>query len=103
MSSVNRLVLTGTVPRAPKTLTGINGVPHSYFLLEHRSMQMEAGHKRPVYCKIQVVLSGHDTQPLLRYLELGCNITVAGFVGWQQGRDGQSKLVLHADTIEPIC
>ncbi|WP_409995570.1 primosomal replication protein N [Ferrimonas balearica] len=96
-------MLSGQVHRAPKTLTGINGVPHSYFLLEHRSMQREAGHKRPVYCKIQVVLSGEDTQPLLRYLEPGCNITVGGFLAWQQGRNGQSRLVLHADMIEPIC
>lgn len=96
-------MLEGHVSRAPKTLTGINGVPHSYFLLEHRSTQQEAGHNRLVYCKIQVVLSGEANQPLLRYLDQGNSITVGGFLAWQQGRNGQSRLVLHADTIEPNC
>ncbi|WP_051201945.1 primosomal replication protein N [Ferrimonas senticii] len=99
----NRLELSGQVSRAPKTVTGINGVPHSFFLLEHRSMQQEAGLKRPVYCKIQVVLSGKETQSLLSYLEPGRIIKTAGFLAWQQGRNGQSRLVLHADSIEPIC
>ncbi|SHH96352.1 primosomal replication protein N [Ferrimonas marina] len=98
----NRLELAGHVLRAPKTATGINGVPHSYFLLEHRSQQREAGLSRPVYCKIQVVLSGQESQTLLRFLEPGSNIHVGGFLAWQQGRNGQSRLVLHADTIEPI-
>jgi primosomal replication protein N len=99
----NRLVLEGHVLRAPKTLTAINGVPHSYFLLEHKSIQQEAGLKRSVYCKIQVVLSGEANQPLLRYLDQGNCITVAGFIALQQSRNGQSKLVLHADTIESNC
>jgi primosomal replication protein N len=101
--SINRLELSGQVSRVPKTFTAINGVPHSYFLLEHRSVQQEAGLNRPVYCKLQVVISGDACQPLLRYLELGNNIKVAGFLAWQQKRDGQSRLVLHSDSIEPIC
>ncbi|WP_363322312.1 primosomal replication protein N [uncultured Ferrimonas sp.] len=99
----NRLELCGQVSRAPKTVTGINGVPHSFFLLEHRSTQQEAGLNRPVYCKIQVVLSGEGSQSLLSYLQPGSNIKAAGFLAWQQGRNGQSRLVLHADLIEPIC
>ncbi|GAA5189861.1 primosomal replication protein N [Ferrimonas gelatinilytica] len=98
----NRLELAGQVSRAAKTVTGINGIPHSYFLMEHRSIQKEAGLNRSVYCKIQVVLSGEGSQSLLRYLEPGSSIKVGGFLAWQQGRNGQSRLVLHADTIEPI-
>ncbi len=66
-------------------------------------MQAEAGLNRPVYCKIQVVLSGTETQPLLSHLEFGAQVQTAGFLAWQQGRNGQSRLVLHADSIEPIC
>ncbi|TKB51391.1 primosomal replication protein N [Ferrimonas sediminicola] len=100
--NTNRLELTGTVLRPPKRATGINGVPHGYFVMEHRSMQQEAGLNRPVYCKIQVVVSGREAQPLLDSLDSGQPIRVAGFLAWQQSRNGQSRLVLHADSIEPI-
>ncbi|WP_286340458.1 primosomal replication protein N [Ferrimonas sp. YFM] len=100
--NTNRLELTGTVLRPPKRATGINGVPHGYFVLEHRSMQQEAGLNRPVYCKIQVVVSGREAQPLLDSLDSGQPIRVAGFLAWQQSRNGQSRLILHADSIEPI-
>ncbi|USD37083.1 MULTISPECIES: primosomal replication protein N [Ferrimonas] len=100
--NTNRLELTGTVLRPPKKATGINGIPHGYFILEHRSMQQEAGLNRPVYCRIQVVVSGQQSQPLLDNLDSGHAIRVAGFLAWQQSRNGQSRLILHADSIEPI-
>ncbi len=39
----NRLVLSGTVCRTPLRKVSPSGIPHCQFVLEHRSVQEEAG------------------------------------------------------------
>lgn len=96
----NCLVMTGTVCRQPRQKVSPAGIPHTFFTMEHRSQQLEAGYTRPVYCRIQVVVSGEQMQPQARALIQGSNIKAGGYLVWQEDRNGLSKLVLHAHSIE---
>ncbi|MFC3947013.1 primosomal replication protein N [Serratia entomophila] len=100
--TANRLVLSGTVCKAPVRKVSPSGIPHCQFVLEHRSQQMEAGYSRQSWCRMPVVVSGHQSQALTQRLTVGSQITVQGFVSCHQGRNGLNKLVLHAEQIELI-
>ncbi|MGP3153412.1 primosomal replication protein N [Serratia marcescens] len=100
--TTNRLVLSGTVCKAPVRKVSPSGIPHCQFVLEHRSQQMEAGFSRQAWCRMPVVVSGQQSQALTQRLTVGSQITVQGFVSCHQGRNGLSKLVLHAEQIELI-
>nr|WP_202637571.1 primosomal replication protein N [Serratia marcescens] len=96
------MVLSGIVCKAPVRKVSPSGIPHCQFVLEHRSQQMEAGFSRQAWCRMPVVVSGQQSQALTQRLTVGSQITVQGFVSCHQGRNGLSKLVLHAEQIELI-
>jgi len=98
----NRLELVGNVAKQPKRSQSPAGIPHCHFVLEHRSIQQEAGLPRQVYCYINVVVSGKGQQVLTQDLVIGSNVKVGGFISYQTGRNGIGKLVLHADHIDII-
>ncbi|EOZ4596480.1 primosomal replication protein N [Morganella morganii] len=100
--SANRLVLSGTVCREPIRKVSPAGIPHCQFVLEHRSQQQEAGLTRQAWCRMPVVASGQMIQTITRSITVGSQITVQGFISTHQGRNGLSKLVLHAEHIELI-
>ncbi|HAT3734675.1 TPA: primosomal replication protein N [Serratia marcescens] len=100
--TANRLVLSGTVCKAPVRKVSPSGIPHCQFVLDHRSQQTEAGFSRQAWCRMPVVVSGQQSQALTQRLTVGSQITVQGFVSCHQGRNGLSKLVLHAEQIELI-
>ncbi|STF43344.1 primosomal replication protein N [Escherichia coli] len=56
----NRLVLSGTVCRTPLRKVSPSGIPHCQFVLEHRSVQEEAGFHRQAWCQMPVIVSGHE-------------------------------------------
>ena len=95
----NRIVLAGLVTKGPIRKQSPGGIPHCHFVLEHRSMQHEAGLARQVYCRLAVVVSGLESQNQTEHLMLGDNIEVGGFLAYQTNRNGEGKLVLHADNI----
>lgn len=98
----NRMELAGTISSYPVRKKSPAGIPHCYFVLEHRSTQQEAGLSRQVYCKLSVVASGVESQKQTEHLMLGSNIKVSGFLAYQTSRNGESKLVLHANNIIDI-
>jgi len=98
----NRLELVGIIAKKPKRSQSPAGIPHCHFVLEHRSIQQEAGLPRQVYCYINVVISGEGQQILTQDLAIGSNVKVGGFISYQTGRNGIGKLVLHADHINII-
>ncbi|NIG98174.1 MAG: primosomal replication protein N [Serratia symbiotica] len=100
--TANRLVLSGTVCLVPVRKVSPSGIPHCQFMLEHRSQQREAGFSRQAWCRMPVVVSGQPSQALTQRLTVGSQVTVQGFVSCHQGRNGLSKLVLHAEQIELI-
>ncbi|CAG9431674.1 primosomal replication protein N [Providencia sp. PROV188] len=98
----NRLVLTGTVCKALIRKVSPSGIPHCQFVLEHRSGQQEAGMSRQAWCRMPVIASGQALQTHTHSITVGSLITVTGFISTHQGRNGISKLVLHAEQIDLI-
>lgn len=97
----NRLVLSGTVCRTPSKGQSIR-IPHCQFVLEHRSVQEEAGFHRQAWCQMPVIVSGHENQAITHSITVGSRITVQGFISCHKAKNGLSKMVLHAEQIELI-
>lgn len=98
----NRLVLSGIVCRAPLRKVSPSGIPHCQLVLEHRSVQEEAGFNRQAWCQMPVIISGHQNQAITHSITVGTVITVSGFISSHKARNGLTKLVLHAEQIELI-
>lgn len=98
----NRMELSGVIAKPPVRSQSPSGIEHCQFWLEHRSTVLEAGLSRQVYCRMPVIISGQRSHESTQHLVQGSNISVSGFVAYQTGRNGQSKLVLHADNITQI-
>jgi len=47
-----------------------------------------------------VILSGERFKSVADKLKAGVDIQVSGFLALQQSRNGQSRLVLHAENVE---
>lgn len=97
--TTNHLVLTGRILRL-RQFDSPAGIAHWVLSLEHKSQQKIADLCRPIYCQIQVILSGGCFKPIADKLKIGMNIEVQGFIALQQGRNGQNRLVVHADNVE---
>lgn len=96
----NSVVIVGSLTQAPRYRKSPSGIEHCQFWLQHRSQQVEAELTRPVQCFIGVVASGKQFTKQLLPLEMGLNVRVSGFLQTQRGRNGESKLILHAQHIE---
>nr|WP_154599733.1 MULTISPECIES: primosomal replication protein N [Providencia] len=94
--------MTGTVCKALIRKVSPSGIPHCQFVLEHRSGQQEAGMSRQAWCRMPVIASGQALQTHTHSITVGSLITVTGFISTHQGRNGISKLVLHAEQIDLI-
>jgi len=97
---VNQLAITGTVLRHPRSRENPAGIALTSFTLEHRSRQCEAGLQRDVFCRIVVMACGRELVPMAQSLRQGESIYVAGFLGQQNYRTGEARLVLHAHSID---
>jgi len=97
---VNQLAIAGTVLRDPRSRENPAGIALTSFTLEHRSRQCEAGLQRDVYCRIVVMACGRELAPLARTLSPGETVRVAGFLCQHNYRAGETRLVLHAHTID---
>ncbi|KMK86160.1 primosomal replication protein N [Pectobacterium brasiliense ICMP 19477] len=49
-----------------------------------------------------VIVSGLSSQAVTHSITVGTQLTVHGFISCHQGRNGLSKIVLHAEQIELI-
>lgn len=96
----NRLVLAGIVGNEPETRYSPAGIPIARFTLNHRSQQNEAGMKRQVICNIGVIASGEALQRTVQQLNTGEEIRVTGFLARANNRQGENRLILHAERIE---
>ncbi|MFN6261404.1 MAG: primosomal replication protein N [Chromatiaceae bacterium] len=95
----NSLVITGVICRQPDRNESPAGIPHLYLVLEHKSMQVEAGYNRASYLRIHVVVTGELSRQSHNLMQ-GSVVRVQGFLNRHQTRSGQAKLVLHAQQIE---
>lgn len=92
-------MLTGTVCKAPETRYSPAGIPLIRFTLEHRSHQMDAGMKREAACRIVVMAAGRELKDQAERVGVGQVVTVAGFITRADNRQGEFRLVLHAQQI----
>lgn len=97
--TTNHLVLSGRILRL-RHFDSPAGIAHCVLTLEHKSERFEANLLRHVYCQIQVILSGDRFSAITEELKIGVNIQVQGFISLQQSRNGQNRLVLHAENVE---
>ncbi|KFZ38837.1 primosomal replication protein N [Shewanella mangrovi] len=97
--TTNHLELSGRILRS-RRFDSPAGIHHTVLQLEHKSLKTEANMQRQVYCVIQVILSGERFERLTDKLKAGVDIQVSGFIALQQSRNGQSRLVLHAENVE---
>lgn len=97
--TTNHLVLSGTITRS-RRFNSPAGIAHTVIMLEHKSQRYEAEMLRNVYVQIQVILSGPRFEGVADKLKAGVDIQVQGFISLQQGRNGQNRLVVHAENVE---
>ncbi|MGI2260519.1 primosomal replication protein N [Shewanella sp. GXUN23E] len=97
--TTNRLVLSGHILRS-RQFDSPAGIAHCIITLEHRSQRFEAEMLRNVYCQIQVVLSGSRFNSITDKLKAGVEVEVDGFIALQQNRNGQNRLLVHAENVE---
>ncbi len=95
-------MLTGTVCKTPETRYNPAGIPLTRFSLEHRSRQTEAGLDREAYCRIVVIATGEGLSIKAKALTEGQSVRVAGFIARADSRQGQAKIVLHAQSIQAL-
>lgn len=96
----NRLIIAGTVVRAPETRYSPAGIPISRFALEHQSRQVEAGMPRDAVCRMMVIAAGEALHSTVSVLALGSRVRVSGFLSRADHRTGEDRLVLHAQAID---
>jgi primosomal replication protein N len=98
----NRLRIAGVVGNKPETRYSPAGIPIARFTLKHQSQQLEAGMKRQVICNIGVIASGESLRGLVQLLQIGEGIRVSGFLARANNRQGENRLILHAEQIERV-
>jgi primosomal replication protein N len=96
----NRLQIAGIVGNRPETRYNPAGIPITRFTLKHQSLQSEAGMKRQVVCNIGVIASGEALLGQVQALQIGEGIRVSGFLARANNRQGENRLILHAEQIE---
>jgi len=98
VSVENRVLIDGTVSRPPVTRYSPTGVPISRFMLEHDSLQTEAGRDRRVTCRIPVVVAGKELAGAVAKLGAERLVQVEGFLS-RDGYRREDEVVLHAHRI----
>ena len=96
----NRLRISGLLAKQPETRHSPAGVPITRFTLQHESLQQEAGMQRRAICNIAVIASGEEMLKQTKGLQGGQQLRVSGFLCRANNRQGENRLILHAEQIE---
>ncbi|MBD3610726.1 MAG: primosomal replication protein N [Gammaproteobacteria bacterium] len=96
----NKLILAGQVSKTPDTRHSPAGIPITRFVMQHQSRQSEAGILREVRCRILVMAAGEALSQQASCLQQDDELRVTGFISRSSFRDGETRLVLHAQNIE---
>ena len=98
----NRLVLSGSLSKAPEIRYSPAGVPIARFTLQHQSRQQQAEMPRQVVCNILVIASGEGLKRVVEQLNVGTLVRVSGFISRAGYRDDANRIVLNAQHIEML-
>lgn len=94
MHELNEVKLTGAISKIYPRVTTPVGLSVSRFVLEHDSMQLEAGIMRKVNCKIFCIFTAQKIDQEM----LDCRVSVIGFLS----TNAQKELVLHITHIQNL-
>jgi primosomal replication protein N len=100
LPAANRLVISGSLNGASEVRRSPAGLPIARFLLDHQSMQREAGIAREARLHIVVLACGEDLAGKAALLDSGTPVQVVGFLSRANNRHGEARLVLHAESVE---
>jgi primosomal replication protein N len=98
----NSLTISGTLGNTPETRYSPAGIPITRFTLRHESIQQEAGMQRQAICNIGVIASGAELMNMTGSLLSGQQLRVSGFLSRANNRQGENRLILHAERIETL-
>jgi primosomal replication protein N len=98
----NCLVISGTLGDIPETRKSPAGIPITRFTLRHESIQQEASMPRQVICNIAVIASGTELLESCKVLQSGQQLRISGFLSRANNRQGEHRLILHAERIESL-
>jgi len=98
----NQLAIAGVVLRPPVFRETPAGIPLLQCILEHNSMQIEAGLKRKNKLRIRVFMMGDAVKQLEGWLKAGSKIKVNGFLDEQRYSSSDPRIVIHANVIEHL-
>jgi primosomal replication protein N len=98
--SDNHLLIAGRVLEAAQIRYSPAGLPIARFPLEHQSRQLEAGIEREARCRIPVLACGELLVRSVSRLNSGATVRISGFLARSDYRQGEARLVLHAQHIE---
>jgi primosomal replication protein N len=93
----NEVVIDGRLMQRGALRYTPAGMPAIDFVLEHSSLQVEAGGERRAQCRITAVALG-DTAVKVKALQANRTVRITGFLA-QRG-SGEQQVVLHATTAE---
>ncbi len=96
----NRLVMAGVIKKTPQCHHTPVGIPVVRFTLSHQSIQQEGGMQRQAMCQIGVIATGDALYQSSQGLNAGDEVRVSGFLTRANHRDGEFRLILHAQKIE---
>ena len=77
----NRLVLSGSLSKAPEIRYSPAGVPIARFTLQHQSRQQQAEMPRQVVCNILVIASGESVVDRYRASSLCVSVALSAAPG----------------------
>lgn len=100
--AINQLVIGGVVVKPPVFRETPAGIPLLQCILEHSSMQTEAGLTRKNRLRIRVFMLGNEAKQLEGQLKAGSKVKVSGFLDEQRFSASDPRIVIHANTIEPL-
>ncbi|MBL4794590.1 MAG: primosomal replication protein N [Pseudomonadales bacterium] len=83
----NQLEISGVICEVGETNRSPSGVPHTRFMIDHRSTQIESGQERKIECRISVLLSGDEYAQERAKLSEGSAVHVVGFLTKNSFRD----------------
>ena len=95
----NHLVISGTLIKTPEVRQTPAGVSIARCVIDHQSVQEEAGFEQEARCRIVLLAAGESLARKAGSLKTGDTVKAAGFITRASIR-GEHRLVLHASSIE---
>ena len=95
----NHIEISGVICKVGETSRSPSGVPHTRFMIDHRSTQLESGQERRVECRVSLQLSGDEYAQERERLLVGEAVNLEGFLTKNSFRDDPSWTKLQVTKI----